>query len=74
MARPNFLNLSEDDAALERAAYVLLPVPYDRTVTFKKGTARAPQAILEASVQVELWDEETRIEACLLYTSDAADD
>jgi agmatinase len=63
MARPNFLNLSEDDAALERATYVLLPVPYDRTVTFKKGTARAPQAILEASVQVELWDEETRIEA-----------
>jgi agmatinase len=63
MARPNFLNLSEDDAALEKAAYVLLPVPYDRTVTFKKGTARAPQAILEASVQVELWDEETRLEA-----------
>jgi len=38
-------------------------VPYDRTVTYKKGAARAPQAILEASTQLELWDEETGLEA-----------
>lgn len=63
MPRPSFLNLSDDDAALERSRYVLLPVPYDRTVTYKKGAARAPQAILEASTQLELWDEETGIEA-----------
>lgn len=63
MPRPFFLNLSDEDAALERARYVLLPVPYDRTVTYKKGAARAPQAILEASTQLELWDEETGIEA-----------
>ena len=63
MARPNFLNLSEDDAALETARYVLVPIPYDRTVTYKKGTARGPQAILEASTQVELWCEETGLEA-----------
>jgi agmatinase len=63
MARPNFLNLSEEDAALETSRYVLVPVPYDRTVTYKKGTARGPQAILEASTQVELWCEETGLEA-----------
>ena len=63
MARPNFLNLSEEDAALSTSRYALQPVPYDRTVTYKKGTARGPQAILEASTQVELWDEETDLEA-----------
>lgn len=63
MPRPAFLNLSDEDAALDRARYVLLPVPYDRTVTYKKGAARAPQAILEASTQLELWDEETGVEA-----------
>jgi agmatinase len=63
VARPNFLNLAEDSAALSTARYALQPVPYDRTVTFKKGTAHGPQAILEASTQVELWDEETGIEA-----------
>jgi len=63
MARPNFLNLSDDDAEIERSRYVIVPVPYDRTVTYKKGTSRGPQAILEASTQVELWCEEMRIEA-----------
>jgi hypothetical protein len=33
LPRPTFLNLSDEDAALDRARYVLLPVPYDRTVT-----------------------------------------
>ena len=59
MARPNFLNLSDEDSALERARYVLVPVPYERTVTYKKGTAKGPQSLLEASTQVELWCEET---------------
>ncbi len=63
MARPNFLNLSEDDAALDRARYVLVPEPYDRTVTYRKGSSRGPQAILEASTQLEHWDEETGTEA-----------
>ena len=63
MPRPTVLHRSDEDAALDRARYVLLPVPYDRTVTYKKGAARAPQAILEASTQLELWDEETGVEA-----------
>jgi agmatinase len=63
VARPNFLNLSDEDASLATSRYALQPVPYDRTVTYKKGTARGPQAILEASTQVEAWDEETNLEA-----------
>lgn len=37
---------------------MLLPVPYERTTTYRKGTARGPEAILRASTQVELYDEE----------------
>jgi len=37
-------------------------VPYERTVSFGTGTAKGPSAIIDASVQVELWDEETKTE------------
>lgn len=40
-----------------RARFVVVPVPYEKTVTFKKGTAKGPEAILEASRQVEFYDE-----------------
>ena len=36
----------------------VLPVPYDATTSFRGGTKEAPAAILEASAQVELYDEE----------------
>jgi agmatinase len=47
---------------LERAAFVLLPVPYDKTTTYRKGTAEGPRAILKASSQVELFDEECHLD------------
>ncbi len=46
----------------EAAAFVILPVPYERTVSYGKGTAKGPAAVLDASYQLELWDEETREE------------
>ena len=45
-------------AAPSRARYVVLPVPYEGTVSYLTGTAGAPEAILAASEQVELFDEE----------------
>ena len=39
---------------------VLVPVPYEKTTTYRKGTANGPAALLDASRQVELFDEETR--------------
>jgi agmatinase len=42
------------DAA--NASLVILPVPWEVTVSYRKGTARAPEAILEASYQVDLFD------------------
>jgi len=51
-----FLGLAES-ACGEDARGVVLPVPYEATTTYKKGTARGPAAILEASRQVEFFDE-----------------
>ncbi len=44
---------SEDNSLL-----VILPVPWEVTVSYAAGTARAPEAILKASLQVDLFDPE----------------
>jgi len=51
---------ADDSAPLDQARFVLLPVPYEKTTTFRKGTARGPEALLLASHQIELFDEEVR--------------
>lgn len=52
-----------DDAGLfglpsepESAAVHVVPVPFDATTSYRKGTARGPEAILRASRQVDLFD------------------
>lgn len=57
-----FLGLDPADSDPDRSKAVILPVPYEGTTTFGRGTANGPQAILEASQQVELFDEELRQE------------
>lgn len=46
----------------ERADVVVLPVPMERTVSYGPGTSGGPAAILAASGQVELFDEETGVD------------
>ena len=43
----------------DEAKVWLMPVPFEATTSFGKGTAQAPQRILEASWQVDLFDLET---------------
>ncbi len=45
------LPFSEDDARL-----VIIPVPWDATVSYREGAALGPQSILESSYQVDLYD------------------
>lgn len=45
--------------AEEEAYFVLLPVPFDATTSYMRGTAEGPKAILKASRQVDLYDLET---------------
>ncbi len=44
---------------------IILPVPYDETSTWMKGSDKGPDAILEASVNLEFYDVETASEAHL---------
>jgi agmatinase len=44
---------------------IILPVPYDETSTWMKGSDKGPDAILEASVNLEFYDVETSSEAHL---------
>ena len=47
------LPTKEEDARL-----IILPVPWEVTVSYSAGTARAPEAIFKASLQVDLFDPE----------------
>lgn len=44
---------------------IILPVPYDETSTWMKGADKGPDAIMEASVNLEFYDVETGTEAHL---------
>lgn len=44
---------------------IIVPVPYDETSTWMKGADKGPEAILEASVNLEFYDVETSTEAHL---------
>jgi len=44
---------------------IVVPVPYDGTSTWMKGAERGPEAIMEASVNLEFFDVETAGEAHL---------
>jgi agmatinase len=45
------LPFTEDEARL-----VILPVPWEVTVSYGAGTARAPEHVFSASLQVDLYD------------------
>lgn len=50
--------LSLPNAPISAADVLILPVPYEQTVTFMSGTANGPHAILAASEQLELYEED----------------
>lgn len=41
-----------------KSKFIILPIPYEKTTSYKKGTARGPAAIISALNQVEFYDEE----------------
>ncbi|CAN5650447.1 agmatinase [soil metagenome] len=58
-----FLGLEGDLARWENAGVVILPVPYESTVSYQGGTKRGPAAIIEASRYIELYDQELDTES-----------
>lgn len=57
-APDNFLGLDPRTADYRTARFAVLPVPYDATTSFSPGTRDGPRAIISASQQVELYDQE----------------
>lgn len=60
-----FLDMDKKYNDYRSASVVLLPVPYDGTSTFVKGADKGPQAIIDASDSIELYDVEEDIEIYL---------
>lgn len=60
----------------DQARVVILPIPYEATTTYRRGCENGPAAILDASQQVEYYDEELDRELWEvgIYTHDAIAD
>ena len=53
-----FAGVHSQATTLETAKVVILPVPYDSTTEYRSGTREGPQAIIDASQFLELYDAE----------------
>jgi agmatinase len=62
--RSNFLALPKEHSSYENSRIIVLPVPYEHTVSYGGGTKEGPKAILNASHFVEFYDEELDRELC----------
>lgn len=58
----SFLGLDDEDSGFESSKIVILPVPFERTVSFGRGTSRGPHSIIYASRSLELYDDELECE------------
>lgn len=56
MKYKNFGGLTEQYSKFESSKVVILPVPYDGTSTWIKGADKGPEALIEASCNMELYD------------------
>ncbi len=71
--KKTYAGIEEKYAGIDKAKIVLIPVPYDGTSTWQKGANKGPEAFLEASENMELYDIETASEVYKegVYLADA---
>ncbi|WP_299153404.1 agmatinase [uncultured Christiangramia sp.] len=62
MSKKNYAGIPDKYARIDEAKVVLIPVPYDGTSTWQKGADKGPDAFLDASENMELYDIETNTE------------
>lgn len=60
----NFLAIENEYSNYEDSKIVIISAPYEHTVSYGKGAAEGPAAILAASAYVEFYDDETNSELC----------
>jgi agmatinase len=46
---------------LQNCRFCVVPLPFEKTTTYGRGTKNGPRAVIEASAQLELYDEELKI-------------
>lgn len=71
MVESNFGGISKEYTLKSTARAAVIPVPYEKTSSWLAGSSRGPQAIIEASGHIELYDIETDSEVYLkgIYTA-----
>ena len=57
---PTFLGLPQHEP--QDCDYAILSLPFEATVSYGGGTGNGPHAVIAASNQVELWDDETNVD------------
>ena len=69
--RRTFAGIDANLAGFEGARFVVLPAPYDSTTTWRVGTRTGPAAIIDASMNLELFDRELgrEIADCGIHTT-----
>ena len=73
MKTNTYAGIPEEFSKLEKSKIVLIPVPFDGTSTWQKGSDKGPDAFLDASANMELYDIETETEVYQqgVYLADA---
>ncbi|KKN36550.1 hypothetical protein LCGC14_0772560 [marine sediment metagenome] len=70
---PIFLGSEIEQPDPKQAKFHVLPVPYEKTVSYGGGTGLGPSAILKASWQLEEWDGQSKPCDAGIYTCDPID-
>lgn len=60
----NFLSIEDKYSNLNNSAIAIVQAPYEHTVSYGKGASLGPKAIIEASAQVEFYDDEFDRQLC----------
>jgi len=68
-----YLSSEIEQCPLDQAGFAILPVPYEKTVSYGSGAAKGPEAILAASDQLETWDGQSNPSSLGIHTCDAVD-
>ena len=73
MSKRTYAGIPVEKSKIETSKIVLIPVPYDGTSTWQKGADKGPEAFLQASENMELYDIETNSEVYKngIYLADA---
>lgn len=66
----NFAGVDPEFSDYKKARFVVVPVPFDSTVSYQTGSRRGPHAIISASRFIELFDEGKQAFKQGIFTTD----